>query len=262
MCDDLRYNSDVRNWLVLIFLLVSASRASADLSNEDWQVPIGNGYAVRFDPRERSRHEINQPGKYQLVESQGHSTIYVLTNLEQIAVTKDFAVGKAQAKYFVFCLAKSDDNEPILFDDEPTWRSQLINLGIDSNIQPNDPVNLASALSIQTIQPWKFKRMNGACGWDDSTWSLVFQIAGLVISVVMGLMILNVRVLNGVSVLLGLFVAFFAQSYIAGEGPGFCGALFVLPILYFLGAKFGHWLRELVSPSKPRGEVGLLRRDV
>ena len=86
--------------------------------------------------------------------------------------------------------------------------------------------------------------MKGLLGFSDDVWSLVVQLAGMVVSFFLGLM-KSKRFPMKLAFGIGILVNIVGQMYIAGEGPGAVVGFVALPLACYLAAVVGRIMRRM-----------------
>lgn len=237
-------------WTLVASLFACSSIAAAQgFVDERYQLPLVGSYGVY---REGGGYE-RDAGRHRLVRMEHFSSgtvAYgdVVTKLSQVAVAGRFIVGQSDGGWFLLDTA-AERPEPVTFASEEAWRSALAAAGVPHGIQLATPDSLAAAVLDTTLRPWNYRVMRGLLGQSDSMWSLIIQIIGILLSLVIGFYLQSRSAVMPIA-LLGWSVDVVAQMIIAGEGPGAFVGLFAFPIMYWIAIMFGRSARELVRPRR------------
>jgi hypothetical protein len=233
--------------LSLQLLLPAMTLLGAELGDGLYSVPLVGRYAVVRDEGGTmcSLVELSATSR-----GAGLSFTKVLPGVEEIAVVGNIIAGKANGEFFVLDTARADA-KPQLLQTDGQWVDALKATGITQPVQLATPDSMAATLPENVLRPGKFRMMGGRLGYSDDAWSLIIQIAGLVIAFFLGAMTGPRRSPLAVAVVLGIVVNVVAQMFIAGGGPGAFVGFFLLPLYCVLAALLGKGVRRLIPKKSP-----------
>jgi len=236
--------------LLSAWCCIGAEALHTDLGDGAYRLPLVGDYAVyRDDGTFGSRYE---KGTYRLVEEMRLSSgvsfggADVVPKVQQIAVFQKIIVGRAAQGFFLFDTGNPYP-KPEFFEGDDKWHAALKDAGIAGVVQLSKPDALAALLPDTTLHPLDYRAMHGLFGLSDDWWSLMVQMCGLMIVLVIGLRSPPKRSPMVAAIVLGIVVNVVAQILISGGGPAAFLGFLMYPLLFYVAAVIGKGVRWLAG---------------